>query len=42
MSTVFEQTDYSEFSPLRKKAFDPNNQKDELRKRDHLYSDILG
>lgn len=40
-SSVFEQTDYSEFTPMEPPKYDINNLKDDKRKKDHLYSDIM-
>ena len=34
--------DYSDHMPTKKKALDANNLKDNLRKKDHMYADILG
>ena len=41
-SQVFEQTDYSEYVPMKKTCVDINNLTDKQRKQDHMYSDILG
>ncbi len=41
-SSVFEGTDYSHFAPMNKKTHDINNLTDNKRKKDHMYSDILG
>lgn len=41
-SSVFELTDYSEHAPMQKSKYDLNNMTDNKRKKDHMYSDIMG
>jgi hypothetical protein len=42
-SQVFEQTDHQGHLPMQKRSkYDVNNMKDEVRQKNHLYSDING
>jgi hypothetical protein len=39
---VFDLPEYAEHVPMKKKKLDVNNLKDNHRKKDHMYSDLLG
>jgi hypothetical protein len=41
-SSVFDLPEYSEHMPLKKKTIDINNVADKKRKKDHMFSDIIG
>jgi len=41
-SQVFEQTDYTEYAPMRRSQMDFNNMATKQRADDHMFSDILG
>jgi hypothetical protein len=40
-SSLFEQTDHSQHATMERPKYDINNLKDDRRKADHMYSDIM-